>query len=421
MKVLIKQGRVIDPASSYHNTVQDVLVDSGIIKNIAPVITEKADRIIEGKDIHVSPGWVDIFANFADPGFEYKETLHTGSAAAAAGGFTDVFVIPNTKPVLDNKSQVEYISRTETRMPATIYPIGAISKNAEGRELAEMYDMRNSGAIAFSDGTSPVQSAGLLLKALQYVKAFDGVIIQIPDDKTIGTNGLMHEGIVSTRLGLAGKPMMSEELMVARDIKLARYTESRLHFTGITSPRSLEYIQRAKDGGLNITCSVTPYHLFFTDDDLKEYETNLKVYPPLRTAAERTALHKAVADGTIDCIATHHMPHEYDSKVLEFEYAKNGMIGLETCYSVLKTILPEISETKWVELLSINPRKIFGMPLIKMEIDMTAKISIFQPQGSVTINPGFFKSKSINSGFLGNTLSGKVMGVINGEKLSLNS
>ena len=420
MRVLIKQARIIDPASSYHDSIQDILLDSGNILNISDGIKEKADTIIEGKDIHVSPGWVDIFADFADPGFEQKETLETGSAAAAAGGFTDVFVVPNTKPVTDNKSQVEYMSRRSSCLPANIHPIGAISKNADGKELAEMYDMRQSGAVAFSDGIHPVQSAGLLLKALQYVKTFEGVIIQIPDDKTVGTNGLMHEGIVSTRLGLSGKPIMAEELLVARDIKLTRYAESKLHFTGVTSPRSLEYIRRAKDSGLSVTCSVTPYHLFFIDEDLLGYDTNLKVYPPLRSSAERSALLQAVEDGTVDCIATHHMPHEYDSKVLEFEYAKNGMIGLESCYAALRTILPAVSQTRWVELLSGNPRKIFGLPAVKIEKGETAVLTIFQPSGSVSIEKSFFSSKSRNSAFLGKILTGKVVGVVNREKLSLN-
>lgn len=420
MKVLIKKAKIINPASPYHDSVQDIYIEAGIIKNIAADINAEADKIIEGQDIYVSAGWVDIFANFADPGYEHKETLESGSAAAAAGGFTDVFVIPNTKPVTDNKSQVEYLERKSGSLPSTIHPIGAISKNAEGKELAEMYDMRNSGAVAFSDGTSPVQSAGLLLKALQYVKAFDGVIIQIPDDKTVGTNGLMHEGLVSTRLGLAGKPLMAEELLVARDIKLARYAESKLHFTGVSSPRSLEYIKRAKDAGLNVTCSVTPHHLFFNDEHLLDYDTNLKVYPPLRSVKEQTALQKAVEDGTVDCIATHHMPHEYDSKVLEFEYAKNGMVALESCYPALKTILPGVSEAKWVELLSANPRKIFGLQQPVIEKDAKASITIFDPKGKITVNEKFFKSKSKNSPFIGKTLDGKIIGVVNGNKLFLN-
>lgn len=417
MTVLIKQARIIDPSSPYNETTQDILVESGIIKNIAGKIENGDNTTITGSGLHVSPGWVDIFANFCDPGFEFRETLESGSAAAAAGGFTDVFVIPNTKPVTDNKSQVEYLSRSQGTLHAIIHPIGAVSRNAEGKDLAEMYDMRNSGAIAFSDGTNPVQSAGLLLKALQYVKAFNGVIIQIPDDKSVGSNGLIHEGIISTRLGLAGKPIMAEELLVARDIKLVRYAESKLHFTGITSPRSLEYIKRAKDAGLSVTCSVTPYHLFFNDEDLQDYDTNLKVYPPLRSSKEQTALQAAVADGTIDCIATHHMPLDYDSKVLEFEYAKNGMIGLETCYPALKTILPGVSEKRWVEMLSFNPRKIFGLGQPVINKNEKACLTIFSPGGKTKIDKSFFYSKSVNSPFIGRELNGSVSGTVQQDKL----
>jgi dihydroorotase len=420
MKVLIKQARIIDPASSEHDSTQDIFIESGIIKAIGKYEEPGADRTISGNGIYVSPGWVDIFANFCDPGYEFRETLETGSAAAAAGGFTDVFVVPNTKPVTDTKSQVEYLKSKSATLPSTIHPIGAVSRNTDGKDLAEMYDMRNSGAVAFSDGTNPVQSAGLLMKALQYVKAFEGVIIQIPDDKTVGSSGLMHEGVISTRLGLAGKPIMAEELLVARDIKLTRYAESKIHFTGVTSSRSLEYIKRAKDSGLQVTCSVTPYHLFFSDENLQDYDTNLKVYPPLRSDSQRRELLKAVEDGTVDCIATHHMPHDYDSKVVEFEYAKNGMIGLESCYAVLKTILPSVTESRWVELLSTNPRKIFGLqqPVIKQ--NEAAVLTIFQPNENVEMVPDFFRSKSRNSPFAGKTLKGRVLGVINREKLSLN-
>src|SRR5215467_6447771 len=293
MKILVQQACIIDPQSPHHGKVQDILMVDGIFKEIGNSINAKADQVVNHEGLHVSPGWVDVFANFCDPGYEFKETLETGANAAAAGGFTDVFVIPNTRPVIDSKSQVEYIRGKSSSLPVNIRPIGALTKGLEGKDLAEMYDMRHSGAVAFSDGTSPVQSAGLLLKGLQYVKAFDGIIIQVPDDKTVGANGLMNEGIVSTRLGLPGKPMMAEELMVARDIKLVRYTESRLHFTGVTSPRSLEYIRRAKESGLAVTCSVTPFHLYFTDADLVGYDTNLKVYPPLRDAGTVETLRKA--------------------------------------------------------------------------------------------------------------------------------
>src|SRR5882757_5977286 len=247
MKILIQQACIIDRLSPHNGQIRDILIEEGRIKAIAQELKVAADRVIHHPGLHVSSGWVDIFSHFCDPGYEYKETLETGAHAAAAGGFTDVFVIPNTRPVIDSKSQVEYIRGKSASLPVNIRPIGALTKGLEGKDLAEMYDMRHSGAVAFSDGTSPVQSAGLLLKGLQYVKAFEGVVIQVPDDKTVGAGGLMNEGIVSTRLGLPGKPMMAEELIIARDIKLVRYTGSRIHFTGITSPKSIEYIRRGKD------------------------------------------------------------------------------------------------------------------------------------------------------------------------------
>lgn len=413
MKVLITQARVNDPQSSFNGKSVDILINQGLISDIQPSITTSADLVISGQQLQVSPGWMDVFAHFGDPGQEYKETLETGAEAAAAGGFTDVMVIPNTQPVIDNKTQVQYIRHKSATLPVNIHPIGAVSKHADGKDLAEMYDMRQSGALAFSDGLHPVQSAGLLVKALQYVKTFDGVIIQIPDDKSLGASGLMHEGIISTRLGLSGKPMMAEELLVARDIKLARYADSALHFTGVTSPKSLEYIRRAKEGGLKVTCSVTPYHLFFTDALLEQYDTNLKVYPPLRTESERTLLRKAVVDGTVDCIATHHLPHETDSKIVEFEAAAFGMIGLETCYAALKTAMPEVSESKWVELLSINPRKIFGLPVPVVEKDHSANVTIYEPGTPIIADNAFFRSRSRNSAFSNLELTGKVIGIIN--------
>jgi dihydroorotase len=232
MKALLKQVIINDPASPHHQLKKDVFIVAGIIQEIADSIQEKADTEIFEEGLTISPGWVDVFANFCDPGLEYKETLESGSRAAAAGGFTHVMVIPNTKPVVDVKSTVEYIVQKSANLPVKIIPIGAISKNAEGKELAEMYDMQSSGAGAFSDGLNPVQSAGMLVKALQYIKAFDGVLIQVPEDKTIAPHGLVNEGIISTQLGLPGKPIMAEELIIARDIKLSRYTDSHLTLYG---------------------------------------------------------------------------------------------------------------------------------------------------------------------------------------------
>jgi dihydroorotase len=420
MKILIQQATIIDRLSPHNGQHRDLLIEDGRIKAIAPNLQATADRVIHHPGLHISPGWVDIFSHFCDPGYEYKETLESGSNAAAAGGFTDVFVIPNTKPVIDSKSQVEYVRSRSAFLPVNIHPIGALTKGLEGKDLAEMYDMRNSGAVAFSDGTSPVQSAGLLLKGLQYVKAFGGVVIQIPDDRSVGANGLMNEGIVSTRLGLPGKPMMAEELIIARDIKLARYTDSRLHFTGVTSPRSLEYIRRAKEGGLAVTCSVTPYHLFFTDAQLVNYDTNLKVFPPLRDDASVAVLKQAVLDGTIDCVASHHLPHEYDSKIVEFEYAKAGMTGLDIAYAALLTAIPGLTVEKTVSLLSYRPREIFGMEQPTIAEGKMASLSLFDPSGTTRVGEDMLQSKSKNTAFLGQILRGRALGIVNGGRVVWN-
>jgi dihydroorotase len=284
-----------------------------------------------------------------------------------------------------------------------------------------MYDMHQSGARAFGDGVHTVQSSGILLKALQYVKSFEGIVIQIPDDKSIGANGLMNEGIVSTQLGLPGKPAIAEELMVARDIKLARYTDSKIHFTGISSAKSLEYIKRAKEGGIAVTCSVTPYHLFFTDEDVRGYDTNLKVNPPIRTETDRLALLKAVTDGTVDCIATHHFPQNWDSKTCEFEYAKEGMIGLETLFGVLgKTVIGQWSLEKCIDALSIAPRTIFGLPIPEIKEGAAANITLFDAAAEYVFEESMIRSKSKNSPFIGKELKGKVIGIINKGKIVLN-
>ncbi|MBI3137983.1 MAG: dihydroorotase [Sphingobacteriales bacterium] len=419
MKILIKQARITDPNSPHNGQIADIFIENGTITRIAAGITEKADKVIEREGLFVSPGWVDVFANFADPGYEFKETLETGAAAAAAGGYTDVMIIPNTNPAIHNKSAVEYIVHKGRDLPVTIHPIGAITRNTEGKELAEMYDMKWSGAVAFSDGINCVQSAGLLVKALQYVKAFDGIIIQLPDDKSVNPPGLINEGVVSTQLGLPGKPAMAEELVVERDISLAGYADSKLHLTGISTKKSADYVRKGKENGIAVSCSVTAYHLFFCDEDMTSYNTNLKVNPPLRTREDRESLREAVLNGTVDCLATHHLPHEIDSKVIEFEYAKFGMTGLETAYAVLNTAVPGIPAERCVELLCINPRKIFALEPATLKIGNAAKLTLFQPARNWTVSVADLKSKSVNTAFTGTTLTGKVAGTINGDKLTL--
>jgi dihydroorotase len=421
MTILIKQARIIDPNSPLNGQTVDLLIENGIISKSGKKPAVKPDQVIEQEGLCVSPGWVDVFADFADPGFEFKETLESGAAAAAAGGFTDVFVIPNTNPVIQNKGSVEYVINKSQSLPVTIYPLGAITKNAEGKELAEMYDMRASGAVAFTDGLHAVQSPGVMLKALQYVKAFDGTVIQLPDDKSINPNGLMNEGIVSTRLGLPGKPSIAEEIIVARDIKLTRYADSKIHFTGVSTAKSLEYIKRGKESKAAISCSVTPYHLYFTEDDMIGYDANLKLNPPLRNKADRDALKKSLASGEVDCIATHHLPHETDSKELEFEYAKFGMLGFETAFGVCNTAVPGISPELWVRLLSINARKIFNLNQASVQEGNKACLTLFNPLEKWTVEKKNLKSRSSNTPFIGIELTGKVIGIVNKGLLTLNN
>ena len=419
MKILLKQVLIADDHSSYNGLVKDILIVDGNIARIDDDITD-ADEVFQWDNAAVSTGWVDVFAHFCDPGYEFRETIETGAAAAAAGGYTRVFTLPNTSPVVHNKAQVEYIVQKAIHTPIHIHPMGAITKNIEGKELAEMYDMFASGALAFSDGVNPVQSAGLMVKALQYVKAFNGVIVQVPVDKSIGQFGLMHEGIVSTQLGLPGIPAMAEELMIARDIKLARYADSRLHFTGVSTAKSLEYIQRAKDAGLAVTCSVTPYHLFFCDEDLTDYDTNLKTNPPLRSKTDMLALRAAVKNGLVDCIASHHLPHDWDSKTCEFEYAKNGMIGLQTAFAVVLSAVPELDVRNVASLFATNARKIFNLPESAVKEGSSAELTIFNMGISTVLEKNGIKSKSVNTPFVGKTLKGGVIGIFNKGKLLVN-
>lgn len=416
MDILLRQVHITDPSSPFHQQVADIFIQNGIITDIGQ-LSVKADREISLTGLHVSAGWLDIFSHFCDPGFEFRETLETGSRAAAAGGFTDVMILPNTSPVLHNKSGIEYIVQRSKTLPATIHPIAAITKNTEGKELAEMYDMHNSGAVAFSDGTNTVQSSGLLLKALQYIRAINKTIIQIPDDKSISGPGLMNEGIVSTQLGLPGKPAIAEELMITRDIELAMYTGSRIHITGISSAKSCELIRQAKKKGIDVTASVKPYHLCFCDEDLVHYDTHLKLNPPLRTKKDREALRAALEDGTIDCIASHHLPHDIDHKIIEFENAAYGTTALETTFAIVRSCMPHLNIEKLVEILCTNPRKIFGLTQPQIKKGEAAAISLFLPDQKWTVNELY--SRSRNSAFIGKELMGKPLGIINQDKLFL--
>lgn len=407
MSLLIKNATISDPASAHHGQQSDILIRKGLITAIGKNLSEKTDKVIEGKALQVSPGWVDVLADYCDPGYEHKESILSGLDAAAAGGFTDVFVVPNTQPVITTKSVLEYVLKKGAGHKVQLHALGAVSKNTDGKDLAEMMDMQYAGAIAFSDGWHPVQHAGLMLKALEYVKAFNGVIIQIPVHESLSRGGLMNEGETSVRLGMSGIPNIAESMLVQRDIELVRYTGSRIHFSGISTPESLALIKAAKKEGLDVSCSVTPYHLMFTEDMLHQYNSVYKVEPPLRTEAERKLLVKALTDGTIDCIATHHRPQDWDAKVKEFEYAEAGMIGQETCLAMLMAAAPKVEASRWAELLAVNPRKIFNLPEATIAEGKPAKITIFDMEATWIYNKAGKKSLGMNSPWIGKELKGK--------------
>jgi len=407
MSVLIKSAKIIDPSSIHNGEVVDLFIRDGKIVRIGKDLQEKASEIIKGKDLAISPGWVDLLADYCEPGYEYKETLESGMNAAAAGGFTDVLLAPNTQPTVSTKSVVEFIQKKAAGHEVDIHVVGAVSKNIEGKDLAEMMDMHHSGAIAFSDGWYPVQDAGLMVKALEYVKAFNGIIIQIPIQASLSKGGLMNESETSLRLGMSGIPAMAESLMVHRDIELLRYSGSKIHFSGVSTPDALKLIKAAKKEGLAVSCSVTPYHLLFSDENLVGYDSVFKVAPPLRTEAERKLLVKFLEDGTIDCISTHHRSQDWDGKTKEFEYAEYGMIGQETCFPMLVAAAPKITSERWVELLSLNPRKIFNLPQVNIQENEIAKLTVFEKDLKWIYTKDSKKSLGINSPFLNKELMGK--------------
>ena len=417
MKVLIKNATIHSPSSPFHGKIKSIFIENGIITKIDNDLNVDTDNIIEGKDLSVSIGWIDCFANFCDPGQEFKETAESGANATAAGGFTEVMLIPNTQPVVSNKSQVEYIIQKSKTLPVTIHPIGAITKYAEGKELSEMFDMFHSGAVAFSDGTNPVQSSGILQKALEYILPVNGTIIQLPEVKSIGANGLMNEGAISTKLGLQGKPALSEELMIARDIEILRYTNSKIHFTGISTEKSVELIAVAKKENLSVSCSVTPYHLFFCDEDLGDYDTNLKVNPPLRTKNDRDALREGIKNGIVDFIASHHQPQDWDQKVCEFQYAKNGMETLESVFGAAQ--ICGISTERFLQMQTENIREVFNLPLPSIAEGEKANLTIFVPAEEYVFEERNIYSKSKNNAFIDKKLKGKVIGIINKDRLFL--
>lgn len=434
MQVKINKVKVTDPRSAFNDQIVDLVIEDGIIRSIkaakgtgakaATAISNDEAELWKGKPgqiLCVSPGWVDVFADYREPGYEQKETIASGLKAAAAGGFTDVLLVPNTLPAVSTRSAVESINHKAAGNIVTAHPMGAASKNIDGKELAEMLDMRAAGAIAFTDGWKPVQNAGLLLKALEYVKAFDGTIVQLPIDTDLAAGGLMNEGVNSTMLGMAGIPAIAETLAVHRYIELVRYTGSRMHITGISTAEAADMVRNAKAEGLAITCSVTPYHLALTDDMLTSYDSAYKVSPPLRTEEDRLALIAALADGTVDCIASHHRPHEWDAKTKEFEYAGDGMAIQESAWQLMWDAVNEyINADRLAEVMAIAPREIFGLDAAEITKGATASLTLFDAEGKSAVTENNKQTIAINHPFIGRELAGRVAGIINNNHIKLN-
>jgi dihydroorotase len=421
-RLLIKHARVIDPSQRLDEGL-DVLVVDGRIARLAERIEERGAEVIDAAGLMATPGFIDVHTHLREPGFEYKETIASGAAAALAGGFTAVCCMPNTQPVNDSAAVTEFIrKRAEEAGAARVYPIGAISKGQAGEELSEMGEMVRAGAVAVSDDGRPVRHAYLMRRALEYSLLFGIPVVDHCEDPTLVAGGVMHEGAVSTRLGLRGIPAAAEEVVVARDVILAGLTGARLHLAHLSTRQSLEWVRRAKSQGLAVSCEVTPHHLALTDTAVLEssYDTNFKMNPPLRSAEHVAALLEGVLDGTVDCLATDHAPHHADEKALEFDLAPFGVVGLETAVPVTYDLLVrqhKLPLTRFVALWSTNPARLFSLPGGTLKVGSVADMTLLDTEARLPVNPDKFLSKSRNTPFAGRRLRGWPVATILGGKV----
>lgn len=421
MNILIKQARIIDPGSAHNGKTADILIENGIITSIrSKITTDKNVKTIEAENLHASAGWMDMQVNFCDPGYEHKEDLETGIRAAAAGGFTAVAITSSTNPPIHSKAQVQYIRNNTKNGPVDVYPIAAATVNREGKELSEMYDMQQAGAIAFSDDKNTISNAGILMRALLYSKNFNALVITHCDDKSISQDGQMNEGETSTTLGLKGIPALAEELMISRNIFLAEYTAAPLHISNVSTRASVQLIREAKAKGLKITASVNAYNIALDDTLLAGFDSNYKLNPPLRAKADLEALRKGLADGTIDTITSDHRPQDIESKDVEFDHASNGMIGLESAFGLLNTNKGRLRLETIIEALSVNPRTVLKLKPVTIKEGEAANITLFDPELEWIFEKKHIQSKSSNTPLTGSKFKGKVIGIINRKQLSLN-
>jgi len=417
MNILLKSAKIVCPEDKeLHLKKRDILIKKGIIEKIGVSVEAPANiKVIDKENLHVSLGWFDSSVSFGEPGLEERETIANGLYTAGKSGFTDIVLNPNTNPVPDTSSDVVFLKERGHGMATKIYPLGTLTKNANGVELAELFDMKNAGAVAFYDFKKQVSNPNLLKIALLYAQNFDGLVYSFPQDGNIKGNGVAHEGEVSTKLGLKGIPALSEELQIARDLFILEYTGGKLHIPTLSSAGSVKLIAEAKKKGLDITCSVAVHNLLFSDESLNEFDSHFKVSPPLRTKSDSKALIKGLKNGTIDFVTSDHIPMDIEHKRVEFDNAKSGSLGLESAFGGLNTIF-DLEET--ISFLT-KGRSRYQIEAPKLKEGSKACLTLFNPDKEYTFETKDILSTSKNSMFLGSTLKGKVYGIINNDQSTL--
>ncbi len=418
MQILLKGGRLIDPVTGRDETV-DFHVVHGRIERMGQNLSAPASQLIDLRGKVVAPGFFDMHVHFREPGFEYKETIESGCAAAAAGGFTGVACMPNTNPAIDDESVIRFIqarARIALNGLVDVYPIAAVTTGRKGEHLSPLAELAEAGAVGFSDDGDPVDSAEIMRRALEYSAMFDRPVIQHAQDPSMTKGAVMHEGFVATTLGLAGWPDVAEEIMVVRDIRLAEYTGGRYHVAHVSAASSVDHVRKAKARGARVSCEVTPHHFTLTDEVVRSYDTNTKMNPPLRTSADIEAIREGLKDGTIDAIATDHAPHSFDEKEVEYSAAPFGIVGLETAVGLTLTELFRknvLSLHEIIRKLSTNPRRILRLPEIRIEEGEMANLTLLDPNAEWVVDPSTFRSRSRNTPFGGRRLTGRPVGVLN--------
>ncbi|MEM9545756.1 MAG: dihydroorotase [Bacteroidota bacterium] len=420
MKHLIKNCRVIHQGSKFDGKKVDILIEKGTLSRIAQNIYDPKAKIIKGSNLHVSIGWMDIGTHLGEPGYEHRETFETLTNAAASGGFTDLVTMPKTIPAIQSKAQIKSLISTGQTLGVDFHPLGALSQDLKGDSISELIDMHHAGAVGFTDGLKPVEKSGVLLRALQYVKQFDGVILHHPNDPSLANEDLIHEGDVSTSIGMKGSPSLAENLVTFRDVQLQDYANSKLCIHLISSKESVDTIRKGKKSIEKIVAGVSYLNLIKSHENLSDFNSNFKVKPILRSLKDQKSLRKGVADGTLDYIASNHYPLEIEKKHLEFPYASHGAIGLETCFAALNSYKgKDLDLHTIIHKLSIGPREAMGMEVPKITVGEQAKLTIFDPDVEWKYKESDIKSLSHNSPFINTAFKGKVIATINNTSVNL--